>query len=249
MVTGQAVCRRLWCTAPLWDHHQQCHTQHMPWADGTPCGVDKWCHRGECVSRRNLEPVDGQWGEWGRYGECSRTCGGGIKRKYRECDNPAPKNGGNYCIGERVKYRSCGTRECPPGSSDFRYVLIICIIISYQGAISQTVRNKSMRANIYQLTGRWKRERERERYIVIHSSQRKNLFLLFSFFFYREQQCSKFDNNNFNIQNLARDVKWHAKYTRSKRLFILCVIIYIMCDYLYYVYIALIHISPTVRST
>ncbi|KAL0100423.1 hypothetical protein PUN28_019638 [Cardiocondyla obscurior] len=144
-----AVCRRLWCTAPLWDHHQQCHTQHMPWADGTPCGIDKWCHRGECVSRRNLEPVQGQWGEWGRYGECSRTCGGGIKRKYRECDNPAPKNGGNYCIGERVKYRSCGTKECPSGSPDFR-----------------------------------------------------------------EQQCSKFDNNNFNIQNLARDVKWHAKYTR-----------------------------------
>ncbi|KAL0100426.1 hypothetical protein PUN28_019638 [Cardiocondyla obscurior] len=143
------VCRRLWCTAPLWDHHQQCHTQHMPWADGTPCGIDKWCHRGECVSRRNLEPVQGQWGEWGRYGECSRTCGGGIKRKYRECDNPAPKNGGNYCIGERVKYRSCGTKECPSGSPDFR-----------------------------------------------------------------EQQCSKFDNNNFNIQNLARDVKWHAKYTR-----------------------------------
>ncbi|XP_032671699.1 A disintegrin and metalloproteinase with thrombospondin motifs 9 isoform X2 [Odontomachus brunneus] len=144
-----AVCRRLWCTAPLWDHHQQCHTQHMPWADGTSCGADKWCHRGECVSRRNLEPVDGQWGEWGRYGECSRTCGGGVKRKYRECDNPAPKNGGNYCVGERVKYRSCGIRECPPGSPDFR-----------------------------------------------------------------EQQCSKFDNNNFNIQNLARDVKWHAKYTR-----------------------------------
>ncbi|KAG5308607.1 ATS20 metalloproteinase, partial [Pseudoatta argentina] len=143
------VCRRLWCTAPLWDHHQQCHTQHMPWADGTSCGIDKWCHRGECVSRRNLEPVHGQWGEWGRYGECSRTCGGGIKRKYRECDNPAPNNGGNYCIGERVKYRSCGTRECPSGSPDFR-----------------------------------------------------------------EQQCSKFDNNNFNIQNLARDVKWHAKYTR-----------------------------------
>ncbi|XP_011064845.1 PREDICTED: A disintegrin and metalloproteinase with thrombospondin motifs 9 [Acromyrmex echinatior] len=143
------VCRRLWCTAPLWDHHQQCHTQHMPWADGTACGVDKWCHRGECVSRRNLEPVHGQWGEWGRYGECSRTCGGGVKRKYRECDNPAPNNGGNYCIGERVKYRSCGTRECPSGSPDFR-----------------------------------------------------------------EQQCSKFDNNNFNIQNLARDVKWHAKYTR-----------------------------------
>ncbi|XP_067203568.1 A disintegrin and metalloproteinase with thrombospondin motifs 9 isoform X2 [Linepithema humile] len=144
-----AVCKRLWCTAPLWDQHQQCHTQHMPWADGTACGVDKWCHRGECVSRRNLEPVHGQWGEWGRYGECSRTCGGGIKKKYRECDNPPPRNGGNYCIGERVKYRSCGVKECPPDNPDFR-----------------------------------------------------------------EKQCSEFDNNNFNIQNLATDVKWHAKYTR-----------------------------------
>ncbi|KAG7202290.1 hypothetical protein KM043_018623 [Ampulex compressa] len=144
-----AVCRRLWCTAPKWDHHQQCHTQHMPWADGTACGNGKWCHRGECVSRRNLEPIDGQWGEWGRYGECSRSCGGGVKKKYRKCDNPPPQNGGNYCVGERVKYRSCGTKECPPGSPDFR-----------------------------------------------------------------EQQCSQFDNNNLNIQNLPRDVKWHAKYAR-----------------------------------
>ncbi|XP_043589159.1 A disintegrin and metalloproteinase with thrombospondin motifs 9 isoform X1 [Bombus pyrosoma] len=111
------VCRRLWCTTP---HGGQCRTQHMPWADGTACGQDKWCLRGECVSRRNLEPVDGQWGAWGRYGKCSRTCGGGIKKKYRECNNPPPQNNGHYCIGERVKYRSCGTKECPPGSPDFR---------------------------------------------------------------------------------------------------------------------------------
>ncbi|XP_043251540.1 A disintegrin and metalloproteinase with thrombospondin motifs gon-1-like [Colletes gigas] len=114
------VCRRLWCTAPRWDDPDQCHTQHMPWADGTACGVNKWCHRGECVSRRNLEPVDGQWGEWGRYGECSRTCGGGIKKKYRECNDPPPQNGGNYCVGDRVRYRSCATKECPPGTPDFR---------------------------------------------------------------------------------------------------------------------------------
>ncbi|OAD58079.1 A disintegrin and metalloproteinase with thrombospondin motifs 9 [Eufriesea mexicana] len=114
------MCRRLWCTTPNGDHYDQCRTQHMPWADGTSCGRNKWCHRGECVSRRNLEPVDGQWGEWGRYGKCSRTCGGGIKKKYRECNSPPPQNGGHYCIGDRVKYRSCGTRDCPPGSIDFR---------------------------------------------------------------------------------------------------------------------------------
>ncbi|XP_023287905.1 A disintegrin and metalloproteinase with thrombospondin motifs 9 isoform X2 [Orussus abietinus] len=144
-----AVCKRLWCTAPIWDQEQQCHTQHMPWADGTECGLEMWCHRGECVSRRNLQPVDGQWGAWSRYGECSRSCGGGVKQKVRECNDPPPKNGGNYCVGDRVRYRSCGTRECPSKASDFR-----------------------------------------------------------------EEQCAKFDNNNLNIQNLARDVKWHAKYTR-----------------------------------
>ncbi|XP_015110053.1 A disintegrin and metalloproteinase with thrombospondin motifs gon-1 isoform X1 [Diachasma alloeum] len=114
------VCKRLWCTAPSWTHQSHCHTQHMPWADGTPCGNGKWCHRGECVSKKNLAPVDGQWGEWGPYGPCSRTCGGGIKIKERECNNPPPQNDGNYCIGERVRYRSCGTKECPTGSVDFR---------------------------------------------------------------------------------------------------------------------------------
>ncbi|XP_058791063.1 A disintegrin and metalloproteinase with thrombospondin motifs 9 [Phymastichus coffea] len=144
------VCKRLWCTVPYWDDRsEECHTQHMPWADGTVCGPGKWCHRGECVSRENLEPLDGQWGDWSSYGECSRSCGGGIERKYRECNNPAPKHGGNYCVGERVRYRSCNTRECPPGSTDFR-----------------------------------------------------------------EKQCAAFDNDNRNIRNLAKNVKWHAKYTR-----------------------------------
>lgn len=122
------VCKRLWCTVPDWNNgnagKEQCHTQHMPWADGTSCGdQDKWCHRGECVSsssRKNFEPVDGQWGEWSRYGECSRSCGGGIKKKYRECNKPAPKNGGNYCVGERIRYRSCATEECSASSMDFR---------------------------------------------------------------------------------------------------------------------------------
>lgn len=126
------MCKRLWCTVPEWgsgERGEQCHTQHMPWADGTVCGggggVGKWCHRGECVSseRENLQPVDGQWSEWSSYGECSRTCGGGIKRKYRECNKPAPKNGGNYCIGERIRYRSCATHECSaPVHADFRFV-------------------------------------------------------------------------------------------------------------------------------
>lgn len=57
--------------------------------------------------------VDGRWGKWGQFGSCSRTCGGGIQLSKRECNNPVPSNGGKYCQGVRVKYRSCNLNRCP----------------------------------------------------------------------------------------------------------------------------------------
>ena len=57
--------------------------------------------------------VNGGWGEWGKMSECSRTCGGGLKTAERECNKPAPSNGGRYCIGERKKYSICNTTVIP----------------------------------------------------------------------------------------------------------------------------------------
>ncbi|UYV65718.1 ADAMTS9 [Cordylochernes scorpioides] len=122
------ACRRLWCTM---GDDGGCRTQHMPWADGTPCETDKTCHHGECLSLKKASgvPVDGQWGTWKAYGECSRSCGGGVQKSERECDNPRPTKGGKYCVGERVRYQSCNARllnnlsnaqPCPRGSEDFR---------------------------------------------------------------------------------------------------------------------------------
>lgn len=31
----------------------------------------------------------------------------------RQCSNPTPANGGKYCEGVRVKYRSCNLEPCP----------------------------------------------------------------------------------------------------------------------------------------
>lgn len=113
------VCKRLWCT---FDTAGGCKTQHMPWADGTPCAEGKWCQQGKClpIKLEEKKKIDGEWGEWSSFGPCSRTCGGGIRKSTRECDNPKPQNGGRYCLGERVKYESCNIQECPPGSPDFR---------------------------------------------------------------------------------------------------------------------------------
>ncbi|XP_066997259.2 A disintegrin and metalloproteinase with thrombospondin motifs 4 isoform X2 [Anabrus simplex] len=115
------VCERLWCTTGL-EENQGCRTKHMPWADGTTCSKGKWCQRGVCVPRDRyaLMPVNGSWGPWQKYGECSRTCGGGVKRSIRECNNPPPANGGRYCMGPRMRFQSCATKECPKGAKDFR---------------------------------------------------------------------------------------------------------------------------------
>ncbi|KAJ8280604.1 hypothetical protein GJAV_G00056790 [Gymnothorax javanicus] len=65
--------------------------------------------------------VDGSWGPWGRWGPCSRTCGGGVQYSYRECSDPEPQHGGNYCEGQRVKYQSCNTQPCMDnGGKSFR---------------------------------------------------------------------------------------------------------------------------------
>ncbi|MED6270766.1 A disintegrin and metalloproteinase with thrombospondin motifs 15, partial [Characodon lateralis] len=96
-------------------------TRHFPWADGTLCGDRQVCDRGVC-SDKQLQTVklDGRWGKWGPFGSCSRTCGGGVQLSKRECNNPAPSNGGKYCQGVRVKYRSCNLNCCPETDKTYR---------------------------------------------------------------------------------------------------------------------------------
>uniref|UniRef100_A0A8D8Q3J5 A disintegrin and metalloproteinase with thrombospondin motifs 9 n=1 Tax=Cacopsylla melanoneura TaxID=428564 RepID=A0A8D8Q3J5_9HEMI len=143
-----SVCANLWCSSS--SAPNRCQSHAMPWADGTLCrGNTHWCQRGECVARDSdaLLPRVGSWGSWQSFGSCSRPCGGGIKKSYRECNSPAPANGGKYCVGKRVRYKECNTWECPDGSLDFR-----------------------------------------------------------------EEQCMRFNGNNFSLPTLSSDVKWTAKY-------------------------------------
>ncbi|XP_073687371.1 A disintegrin and metalloproteinase with thrombospondin motifs 20 [Garra rufa] len=113
-------CKRLWCTSAEGDH-KGCRTQHMPLADGTECGYGMYCMHGMCVNKEmDLKPVHGEWGPWGPYSVCSRTCGGGTRSTTRDCNKPEPRNGGRFCVGRRMKFRSCNTDPCPRGQRDFR---------------------------------------------------------------------------------------------------------------------------------
>uniref|UniRef100_H3AJS8 ADAM metallopeptidase with thrombospondin type 1 motif 10 n=1 Tax=Latimeria chalumnae TaxID=7897 RepID=H3AJS8_LATCH len=115
------VCSELWCLSKS----NRCITNSIPAAEGTICQtntIDKgWCYKRECVPfGTKPEGVDGAWGLWSPWGECSRTCGSGVSSSVRHCDSPRPTIGGRYCLGERKRYRSCNIDECPSGSQDFR---------------------------------------------------------------------------------------------------------------------------------
>lgn len=38
----------------------------------------------------------------------------------RKCNNPTPSNGGQYCVGQRIRYESCNMQDCPSDEDDFR---------------------------------------------------------------------------------------------------------------------------------
>uniref|UniRef100_W5KIN5 ADAM metallopeptidase with thrombospondin type 1 motif 7 n=1 Tax=Astyanax mexicanus TaxID=7994 RepID=W5KIN5_ASTMX len=112
------VCSTLWCTVD-----STCHSKLDGAVDGTKCGEGKWCLSGECVPT-GLQPekVDGGWGPWSEWSPCTRTCGAGIQSAQRDCDSPAPKNGGRYCLGERLRYKVCKRKPCPLDQPSFKSI-------------------------------------------------------------------------------------------------------------------------------
>ena len=57
--------------------------------------------------------VNGGWSDWSPFGDCSKTCGGGEKTRYRTCTNPAPANGGKDCVGPSSDSMNCNEQGCP----------------------------------------------------------------------------------------------------------------------------------------
>ncbi|KAG9352449.1 hypothetical protein JZ751_020863, partial [Albula glossodonta] len=114
----QDICKSLWCHRA----GQRCETKFMPAAEGTSCGHNMWCRRGQCVRFGDHGPraVNGQWSEWSRWSDCSRSCGGGLMSRERFCNKPRPQYNGRFCPGLSRQHQMCNTKACPPNSMDFR---------------------------------------------------------------------------------------------------------------------------------
>ena len=77
------------------------------------------------------ELVDGNWGEWGSWTTCSKTCSGGLRKRTRTCSNPLPQYGGLNCTDSSmmtvsgdgmVEYESeaCNELSCDQGRLSLR---------------------------------------------------------------------------------------------------------------------------------
>lgn len=51
--------------------------------------------------------VTAEWSSWGKYGNCSRPCGGGLANKTRTCLGAS-----HTCTGTNIRYKICNTVVC-----------------------------------------------------------------------------------------------------------------------------------------
>ncbi|XP_030638921.1 A disintegrin and metalloproteinase with thrombospondin motifs 2 [Chanos chanos] len=112
-------CKQLWCSHP--ENPFFCKTKKGPPIDGTKCATGKHCFKGHCIKLTpDILRQDGSWGQWTKFGSCSRTCGSGVRFRTRECNNPIPANGGRTCYGNNYEFQLCNTEECAKVFADFR---------------------------------------------------------------------------------------------------------------------------------
>uniref|UniRef100_A0A8B9HH99 A disintegrin and metalloproteinase with thrombospondin motifs 1 n=1 Tax=Astyanax mexicanus TaxID=7994 RepID=A0A8B9HH99_ASTMX len=150
------VCRQLWCQQ---EGQSVCTTRNgsLPWADGTHCAHGKTCLDGVCTATEEvMKPkvsVDGGWGEWGAWQQCSRSCGGGVMFSYRECDQPTPQNGGSYCRGQRVQYQSCNTQTCESSHGNSFYAVTLRYILYIHTPGHYSLNLNKVLAQVYDYRG------------------------------------------------------------------------------------------------
>lgn len=86
-----------------------CFNNGEPILEGTTCRCQcSMGRQGPACERMVIEKMegakaDGRWSCWSSWSECR----GGSQERRRQCNNPAPQNGGAPCLGKSLQTRAC----------------------------------------------------------------------------------------------------------------------------------------------
>lgn len=62
-----------------------------------------------------LSTVNGGYTSWSEFSQCTVSCGGGTRQRWRLCTNPLPQYGGKNCshFGPDNQIFRCNVLPCP----------------------------------------------------------------------------------------------------------------------------------------
>ncbi|XP_052766205.1 uncharacterized protein LOC128207366 isoform X2 [Mya arenaria] len=81
----------------------------MGWTHHTVAGL---------IFLATLSGAYGGWSNWGQFSDCSRSCGGGVKVRERQCVVDSLDR--NVCKGRSKSFKMCNTQVCSGARRDFR---------------------------------------------------------------------------------------------------------------------------------
>ena len=77
----------------------------------------------------SFHSVDGGYGEWSAWSDCTQTCDGGQKHRYRDCNSPRPLGKGKVCDSdEGFHFKFCNEFSCNGKSNHFYTHKMVCLV-------------------------------------------------------------------------------------------------------------------------
>ena len=80
------------------------------------------------VSITHVHFTDGGWSAWTDWASCSVTCGVGLMKRQRQCDNPVPSGFGQSCSGNNEQTELCNPTSCHIPSKLYNSTYIILLL-------------------------------------------------------------------------------------------------------------------------
>uniref|UniRef100_A0A8D0TL61 SCO-spondin n=1 Tax=Sus scrofa TaxID=9823 RepID=A0A8D0TL61_PIG len=70
------------------------------------------CQKGALLCEPGGCPMPCGWSAWSSWGPCDRSCGSGLRARFRSPSNPPAASGGAPCEGERQELQACHLSTC-----------------------------------------------------------------------------------------------------------------------------------------